>query len=456
MNLYLKGLLAFAVVILIAVATVAVLVGQRTSAEFRGYAALYGNRAQSLALVLTAYYADHGSWEGLQEALPGLTAGPGRGGGYGGGRGGQAGGGWGFRVADVRRYVVADSNGAPRGQLSGDETQRALPLAVGGQVVGYMALDHQAAWPLDVPAESFLERVQEALVWGGLLAFAAALLAAGLLMRSIVAPVRELTRAARRIAAGDLAARASVRGRDEIASLAETFNSMAASLQRAQDMRKAQTADIAHELRNPLAILQGTLEALADGVYAPEPENIQPALDQVRMLNRLVDDLRTLAQADAGELRLEKRRVDLRALLSRAVEAYREPLAARGIALHAALAEQAPEVNADYERLTQAVNNILGNAVRYVPEGCEVRVSLEVEAGGVAVRVADNGPGVPAEALPRLFERFWRGELSRSRATGGSGLGLAITRHVVEAHGGRVWAEATPGGGLTIGLWLPA
>ncbi|MBN1886834.1 MAG: HAMP domain-containing protein, partial [Thermoflexales bacterium] len=301
MNLYQKGLLAFAVVISIAVLTVAALVGQRTSAEFRSYAALYSNRAQNLALALTGYYAERGSWSGLQEALPNLAAGPGRGGGYGGGQGGAI---WDFRVADARRAVVADSQGQPGGQLSEAEAQRALPLVAGGQVVGYLALDRQAGSnaPLDVPGEEFLGHVQEALVLGGLLAFAAALLAAGLLVRGIVAPVRELKEAAQTIAGGDLAARASVRGRDEIAALAETFNAMAASLQHSQELRRAQTADIAHELRNPLAILQGTLEALADGIYAPGPENIQPALDQVRTLNRLVDDLRILAQADAGEL----------------------------------------------------------------------------------------------------------------------------------------------------------
>jgi signal transduction histidine kinase len=455
MNLYQKGLLAFVVVISIAVLTVAVLVGQRTSTEFRTYAALYSNRAQNLALALTSYYAEHGGWEGLQAALPDLAIGPGRGSGYGGVQGRSS---WDFRVADAGRVIVADSQGQVEGHLSEGEAQQALPLVAGGRTVGYLALDRQASSnaPLDVPGEEFLDRLRQALVLGGLLAFVAALLAAGLLVRGIVAPVRELKDAARTIAGGDFAARASVRGRDEIAALAETFNAMAASLQRAQELRKTQTADIAHELRNPLAILQGTLEALADGIYAPEPENIQPALDQVRTLNRLVDDLRTLAQADAGELRLEKRQVDLRALLSRAAEAHRGPLAEKGIALHVALAEQAVEIDADYERLTQAVNNVLGNAARYVPEGCELRVSLEPAEGGVVVRIADNGPGVPEQTLPKLFERFGRGELSHSRVTGGSGLGLAITRHVVEAHGGRAWAETTPGGGLTIGLWLPA
>ena len=283
----------------------------------------------------------------------------------------------------------------------------------------------------------------------------AALLLAGVLTRSIVAPVRHLTDAAQAVAAGELDVRAPVRGKDEIARLGQTFNAMAASLKRAEDARRAQTADIAHELRNPLAVLQGTLEALADGIYEPTPENTQPALDQVRTLNRLVGDLRTLALADAGQLHLERQPLDVNVLLARAMEAYRESLAEKDIILQDATGSALPQVSADYDRLTQVVGNVLSNAARYVPAGGVVRITSQSTGDGVEVRIADNGPGVPEDDLPKLFERFWRGDPSRSRETGGSGLGLAIARHVIEAHGGRIRAEATPGGGLTIGFWLP-
>ena len=298
--------------------------------------------------------------------------------------------------------------------------------------------------------------MRRALWIGAGVAFLAALLLAGVLTRSIVAPVRRLSGAAHAIAQGNLTVRAAVHGRDEVAELADTFNDMAASLERAENARRAQTADIAHELRNPLAVLQGTLEALADGIYAPTPEALQPALDQVRTLNRLVDDLRTLALADAGQLVLELGPVEIEAVVNSVMDAFRDTLRARGVTLAAQVDGPLPAIEGDYERLTQVMNNILSNAARYLPAGCEVRVHVSPDADGVTVRIADNGPGIPDAELPYLFERFWRGEPSRSRKTGGAGLGLAIARRILEAHRGRMWAEKTLGGGLTLGFWLPA
>lgn len=460
MNLYHKGLLAFAVVILIAVLTVAILVGQQAESNFRSYNALYSVRAQTLAQDLAAYYAEHGSWDGLQAQMGTLATMPGRRQGRGGMTGGNTMGGgmatWNFRVADADGRIVADSAAAPAGKLTTAEQQRALPIRNAAAVIGYLLPDREAlgTGALDEPAQRYLDQLRGALLVGGLVAFAAALLLAGLLTRGIVAPVRRLTQATQAIAAGNLDARAPVHGHDEIAELSQTFNAMSASLQRAEQARRAQTADIAHELRNPLSVLQGTLEALADGVYEPTPDNIEPALDQVRTLNRLVGDLRTLALADAGELRLERQPLNVNRLLERAVEAHRDPLAEKGITLEY-VAAHVPDVHADYDRLNQVVGNILSNAARYVPDGGSVRLTARAVQDGVEVAIADNGPGVPDADLPRIFERFWRGDPSRSRATGGSGLGLAIARHIIVAHGGRIWAAPTPGGGLTVAFWLP-
>jgi len=459
MNLYQKGLLAFAIVILIAVLTVALLVGQRAASDFRSYNTLYTNRAQTLAQDLAAYYTERGTWDGLQAQLETMVAFPGRRGGRGGTTGNMPGGPatWDFRVADADGHIIADSDGRPSGRLTTTERQRALPINLGEEVLGYLLPGREAmgAAMMDEPAQRYLDQLRGALLLGGLVAFAAALLLAGVLTRSIVAPVRRLTQAAQAVAAGDLHTRAPVRGHDEIAELSQTFNTMSASLQRAEDARRAQTADIAHELRNPLSVLQGTLEALADGVYEPTPDNIEPALDQVRTLNRLVGDLRTLALADAGELHLERQLVDVVALLEHAAEAYREVLADHGLTLSYTPAALPLTVHADYERLTQVVGNILSNAARYVPAGGHVRITAQATQGGVEVAIADNGPGVSDADLSHIFERFWRGDPSRSRTTGGSGLGLAIARHIIEAHGGRIWAEATPGGGLTVAFWLP-
>ncbi len=457
MSLYQKGLLSFAIVILIAVATVAVLVGQRTATELRQYTTLYSNRAQLTAQALAEYYTTRTSWEGLQDnldtlALPGFHGGT-NSGGQGRGAGQPT---WEFRVADVQGHVVANTIGPVGARVSKAILQRALPIEVEQVTVGYLIPDDELVRnaPLDEPAQRLLERIWSALLLGSLIAFMAALLLAGLLERGIVAPVRELTDAAQEVAGGDLSVHAPVRGDDEIAHLAQAFNHMAAGLKRAEDARRAQTADIAHELRNPLAVLQGTLEALADGVYDPTPDNIQPALDQVRTLNRLVTDLRTLALADAGALRLERHTLNLASLISHIVDIYRAPLAEKELHLHVEVEAPLPQVSADADRITQVLDNILSNAIRYVPAGSTVRISAAKEQGGVTVRVADNGPGVPETDLPKLFERFWRGDPSRSRATGGSGLGLAIARRVIEAHEGRIWAETTPGGGLTMAFWL--
>ncbi|HOU16110.1 MAG TPA: ATP-binding protein [Anaerolineae bacterium] len=461
MNLYHKGLLAFAVVILIAVLTVAILVGQQAESNFRSYNALYSVRAQTLAQDLAAYYAEHGSWDGLQAQMGTLATMPGRRQGRGGMTGGNTMGGgmatWNFRVADADGRIVADSAAAPAGKLTTAEQQRALPIRNAAAVIGYLLPDREAlgAGALDEPAQRYLDQLRGALLVGGLVAFAAALLLAGLLTRGIVAPVRRLTQATQAIAAGNLDARAPVHGHDEIAELSQTFNAMSASLQRAEQARRAQTADIAHELRNPLSVLQGTLEALADGVYEPTPDNIEPALDQVRTLNRLVGDLRTLALADAGELRLERQPVDIGALLEHAAEGYREVLTDHGLTLDYTPAPHPLTVHADYERLTQVVGNILSNAARYVPAGGHVQMTARAAQNGVEVTIADNGPGVSDADLPHIFERFWRGDPSRSRTTGGSGLGLAIARHIILAHGGRIWAAPTPGGGLTVAFWLP-
>ena len=320
-------------------------------------------------------------------------------------------------------------------------------------LIGYLAFKDET--PLDGPAEVYLSALRNA-VWFGIgIAFIAALLAAGLLARGITAPVRKLTNAAEGIAAGALDSRAPVSGKDEIAQLAQTFNTMAASLQKADQARQAQTADIAHELRNPLAVLQGSLEALADGIYTPTPENIEPALDQVRTLNRLVEDLRTLAMVDSGELQLNPQTINLTVFLPRVADAHRESFEGRGIRFDYTVPAADLPVEADYDRLTQVINNILGNALRYVPAGGTVYLSAGEDSGGVIVSVVDNGPGVPPSDLTLLFERFWRGDPSRSRETGGSGLGLTIARRIIQAQKGRIWAESTPGGGLTLKFWLP-
>lgn len=460
MSLLQKWLIAFAVVIGVAVVTVAVVAGYRAESEFRRYAVLYSGPVEVMAEILVTYYDEQGGWADLDQTLPDLVL-PKRGHGrQGGGRAGfGTSGEMAYWVADARGYVVASTDGFPVGTRLGEgELAAARALVRDGEVVGYLGVSLLGgmASALDAPAAGYVTRLRTALAFGGLLAFLVALVVAVLLTRNMVSPLKALMTTAQEIAQGRFEARVPVKGRDEIAKLAEVFNQMAASLERAEAARRAQTADIAHELRNPLAVLQSSLEALADGIYEPTVENLEPVLDQVRTLNRLVEDLRTLALAEAGQLSLDLQPVDLGALVSRMAESYRGAFQEKQLALQAAVSSSLPRVLADYARLTQVINNILLNALRYVPSGGYVHLTVEPEGGGVRTCVIDNGSGVPADQLPRLFDRFWRGEPSRSRATGGSGLGLTIARQIIEAHGGRIWAEETPGGGLTLCFWLPA
>lgn len=456
-SLFWKGMLAFLAVILVAVGTVALLVGRTTETEFRRYALVHGGTWNRQALELATYYADHGSWDGAQEVLQALPemGGP-RGRGMGGGATGRPP--LEFRLADLEGRIVGDTRGVPSGTISQAELDRGIPIEVDGRVVGHLLPSTQTlvALPLDPPQAQFLARIRTTLWIAALTALAAALVIGGLLFRSIVAPLRRLTTASQSIAEGDLSAHAPVQGRDEVAQLADAFNRMTESLARAEKARRDQTADIAHELRTPLTVLQGSLEAMLDGVYPADREELLAASAQVRTLARLVEDLRLLALADAGQLRLHTAPLGLEAFLREIVEAHRLQAQEQGVDLALETSSTLPLVLADRDRLAQVMGNLLGNALRYVPHGGHIAVRVAEQGQEVVVAVADDGPGVSAEDLPHLFERFWRGDPGRRRATGGSGLGLAIARHIVEAHSGRIWAEPTPGGGLTVVFTLPA
>lgn len=456
-SLFGKGMLAFLVVILVAVGTVAVLTGRVTENAFRRYALTRSGMWDDVTARLAAYYQAHGSWEGIQEALSGLRERGPRARGRDVGPAGMPPMMLDFRIVNATGRVVADTRGLPGGAIPQRDLEDGIPIEVDGEIVGYLlpALRGQPNWPLDSAQSAFLSRVRRTLWIGALAALSVALVVGGLLFRSITAPLRKLTAASEAIAQGDLSARADVQGRDEVAQLADSFNDMAESLHRMEEARQSQTADIAHELRTPLTVLQGTLEAMLDGVYSSDQENLQAALSQTRTLSRLVDDLRLLAVADAGRLRLQKESLDLGALLREVVEVYRPKAGEQRVALELRMAGDLPRACVDRDRLVQVMGNLLSNALHYAPPGGQIEVRARTRDDEVVTSVADDGPGVAAEDLPHLFERFWRADSSRRRSTGGSGLGLSIARHIVEAHGGRIWAEKTPGGGLTVSFSLP-
>ncbi len=454
-SLYWKGILAFALVALVAVGTVALLAGHITETEFRRYAFVHTENWNQPVRILEAYYRDHGTWSGVQDALQQAQARWAQGRGKGRGADGYGPPKIGFRLADTAGHVVADTDAAPTGRISQALLLTGIPLTVDGETVGYLLPVPHTAMELDARQAQFLHRIYSTLWLAALAAMGAALLIGGVLFRSIIAPLRQLTEASRAVAAGDFSVRAQVQGQDEVAQLAQSFNRMAESLTQAEQARRHQTADIAHELRTPLTVLQGALEAMLDGIYPTNRENLEAALAQVKTLSRLVADLRLLAQADAGQLRLYPAPLELAEFLSASVDAHRLQAQERGVTLEVKTPSAPLPVLADRERLAQVMGNLLTNALRYVPAGGHVTVEAAALQAEAQVTVRDNGPGVPPEDLPHLFERFWRGDRARQRSTGGSGLGLTIARQIVQAHHGRIWAAPAPGGGLAITFSLP-
>jgi signal transduction histidine kinase len=352
--------------------------------------------------------------------------------------------------------VVADTSGAWLGQrLDVTRLANAVPIEVGGVRVG-MLLTNGGMGAQGGQAREVLSRVNRGFWLAALAAGLAAVAAGGLLAYGLVRPIRRLTAATTAVARGQLDQRVPVTTRDEVGELGAAFNAMAASLERAARLRRDMTADIAHELRNPIAVLQGNLEAVVDGVLAPTPDNLQPLLDQTHLLARLVDDLRTLAQAEAGQLALECALVDPAALARQAAARWAPQAEARGVALEVEAADDLPNLRLDAQRMAQVLDNLLHNSLRHTPTGGRITIQAARAGGEVTFTVKDTGPGVAAEALPHLFERFYRADGGRARADGGSGLGLAIVRQLVAAHGGRVWARSEPGQGLEVGIGLPA
>jgi len=465
----LRLILSFVLIVLVSVTSVVLIARSNTSTEVRSFMFHGGmTGSDSLVQLLQNYYQSQGSWAGVADQLdfPGV----GRGRGYGnpppgggmmpgmmGGMLGQR-----LRLADAGGNVLLDSqNQLPAGKLSYAEKKGALPVEVDGQVVGYL-LAEGGVGANQVAERFLLNRLSTAAITAGLIAGGLALLLALFLTYSLMRPVRDLTRAARRLGAGDLAQRVQVKGHDDLAVLGGAFNHMADSLQQAQDSRRSMTADIAHELRNPLAVQRANLEALQDGVFPLTPQALEPVLEQNLLLTRLVDDLRTLALAETGQLKLERQPTNLAALVERLVERFKPQAAQRQVTLsleNGRSSGAGPDtsilVDLDPMRVEQILNNLLSNALRFAPQAGEILIGLARTGAQVQVSVRDSGPGIPAEALPHVFERFYRADRSRSRSEGGTGLGLAIALHLAEAHGGTLVAANSPQGGAVFTLSLP-
>jgi signal transduction histidine kinase len=288
-----------------------------------------------------------------------------------------------------------------------------------------------------------------------------ALTIGGRAFRGIAAPLADVMAAADAVAEGDFTVRVAEDGyrRNQFARLARSFNRMTAELQRSDQLRRSLTADVAHELRTPLHIIQGNLEGVLDGVYDPTAEHIEATLEETRMLARLVDDLHTLSQAEAGQLSLHMEEVDVPELLADVETSFSGQAAVKNINLEVGFAGQAAglRVWGDVDRLDQILSNLVVNALRYTPAGGQVKLHAERDEGYVRIVVSDTGEGIAAGDLPYIFERFWRGDASRTHVDGaGAGLGLAIAKQLVDAHGGTISMSSTPAAGTRFTILIPA
>ena len=272
----------------------------------------------------------------------------------------------------------------------------------------------------------------------------------GRMFRRFARPVEELVDGASQIEAGDFTVRVRERGPQEVRTVARAFNAMAEQLQATDDRRRAFLADVTHELRTPLSIVRGRAEGIMDGVYPGDKEHVAPMLEAARTLERLIEDLRTLALADAGGLTLRREEVDLPLLVHETLATFEAPAGEAGIQLVAELAGDLPVISADPGRLQSVLSNVISNAVRHTPPGGSVRVSASRSGDAIEVAVSDTGEGITPEVLPHVFDRF-----VKTPGSPGSGLGLAIARDLVVAHGGHIEASSPAGAGTTIRFTLP-
>ena len=458
-SLIFKLIGAFLMVIAIGALVISLLTALSTRQAFR----LYNTRssqawAVELAPQLANYYAQTRGWQGVESILqpgsgglfhengPGSMMGQGRGPG-GMNMGGMPAMGQRIILVDARGTVVNDTQQVLTGkQFPAADLSNGVPITVNNQLVGTIIVTPDNIPGTGTPAGDFLAATNRAIVGSVVVAALLALVLGAVLSFQITAPLRQLKKAAGAIAGGDLSQRVKIDSHDELGELGQTFNQMAESLARAETQRQHLVADVAHELRTPLAAIQGTLEGMQDGVLPLDDEQIAALYAETTLLNRLVGDLRLLSLAEAGQLKLERQEVEPGAFLRQVAERARPQAAFRNIRLETDLSSNLPAVSIDTDRITQVLNNLISNALRYTPEGGMITLTASFPQGpadsSLHVAVIDSGAGIEPENLPYVFDRFYRADKSRTRSSGGSGLGLAIVKQLVEAHGGSVLAES--------------
>ncbi|HNS50276.1 MAG TPA: ATP-binding protein [Anaerolineae bacterium] len=476
-RLWVRLTLAFGLVVLVAMGAIGLLINRTTDLEFRRYITRSDMQAAGRGVdQLVEYYLENSTWDGVDALLAGgvwLSGGaaprpaspsgglPPQGAQIGETRDAPP-----IQVdvllADARGLIIYDSTGVSesrRLKTRDKEGASAITHPGDGSVIGYLLVSISGpADRLGSLEQAFLYRIRRVLFIGGAFAVGLVVIVGALLSRSLTAPLQRLAAAAREVAKGHLGQKVRVEGSPEVAEVGRAFNEMTFALSEAETQRKNMVADVSHELRTPLSVLQGNLRAILDGVYPLDQAEIARLYDESLLLGRMVEDLRELALADAGQLRLEVRRTGVAQLIHDSLDKMAMLAQDRQVTMVARLPDALPAVMADSDRVGQVLRNLLLNAAQNTPAGGTIAVTARPADTMLELSVSDTGAGISAEDLPHVFERFWRADPSRSRASrlgGGSGIGLAVAQSLVAAQGGRIWAESTPGQGTTFRFTLP-
>jgi signal transduction histidine kinase len=443
--------LAFLLVGLTGAFLVAFFVYQHTQSQFDQ---LIANQSQdTLVNSLIQYYQQNGSWHGVEVVFhPGTGAqAPNQGNGppFLGRRDL-------FTLVDANGVIVFGGGRLSVGQhLNPANRKSGVPLKKDNQTVGWLIFTPgYDRWNPGTPEGRFLLSVNQATFYSAIGAAFIALILGGILAYTLTRSLRELTAATKLLAKGELGHQVKVRTQDELGVLAGSFNQMSSELARSNELRRQMTADVAHDLRTPLSVILGYTEALNDGKFSGSPEIFSVMHREALHLNHLIEDLKTLSLADAGELPLVRTPVPPLDLLRRTAAAHQIKADKEGVTIQVNAPADLPLINVDVERMSQVLNNLVSNALRYTQLGGKIGLSADVLDGATRLRVADNGRGIAPEALPFVFERSFRGEKSRSQESSEAGLGLAISRSLVEAHGGTISVESALGKGTTFTITL--
>ena len=445
-----KMILAFSVVVIVSIGGVVIFANLDSQRQVNRYLTRGGQYGvMELVEALEDYYEYKGTWSMVGEVADAYSQRHGRKNAH--GKASE------LTLTDQNHFIVWSNAGQVKGEkLTGEMTSRSLEIHSGGQTVGYLVVENGVLQAPDDIAP-FVNRLRRAIFLAGGFGILLAIGLAVLVSKYLLEPIKVITSASTQLSTGDFSTRVDIKGNDEIAMLAKTFNQLARNLELAEERKQSLTADAAHELRTPIAVQKAQLEGMLDGVLPLTQKNVLIALQQTNFLSRLVEDLRLLAMADAGEVRLEMRILNIVNLVQQVVAGFQAQAALEGTNLVTVFRPDGEElwIHTDADRVSQILQNLISNALRYGQKGGRILISTRKESAKLVISVQDDGSGIPTTALPHLFERFYRHERARTRENGGSGLGLAISKKLALLLGGDLSGANSPEGGAVFSLELP-